>query len=80
MQDRKDEKFPISVGEGYFEILNCVPVFIPENFQHINNSLFSDFHFNVENSVEKMKNTLEKIQEKSDFQRKTHGLILRGVK
>ncbi len=80
LQDRKDEKFPISVGEGYFEILNCVPVFIPENFQHINNSLFSDFHFNVENSVEKMKNTLEKIQEKSDFQRKTHGLILRGVK
>ena len=80
LQDRKGEKFPVIRREGYWEILNCVPLLmLPEN-QHFNNDLFCDFLFNVENSVEKMKNTLLKIRENSDFQRKTHGLYLRGVK
>lgn len=80
LQDRKGENFPIEPRKGYFEILNCVPLFLPEKDQHFNNEVFSDFLFNVENSVEKMKKTLQKIRDNLDFPRKTHGLYLRGVK
>ncbi len=80
LQDRKGERFPIESREGYFEIMNCVPLVLPESYQHFNNPVFSDFLFTVENSVERMKKVLEKLRENQGFPRKTHGLTLRGVK
>ena len=80
LQDRKGESFPIIPHEGYVEILNCVPLLMPEENQHFNNEFFSDFLFTVENSMEKMKKTLQKLGDNLDFPRKTHGLYLRGVK
>ena len=80
LQDRKNEKFPIIEREGYGEILNCVPVLMPEKDYNLKGEVFSVFLFSVENSVEKMKKTLRKIRLNLDFERKTHGLYERGVK
>lgn len=80
LQDRKDEKFPVSSREGYSEIYNCVPIFMPQKDYPMGGEVFSDFLFTVENSVENMEKTLKKLRENRDFERKTHGLYLRGVK
>ena len=80
LQDRKHEKFPIKKREGACEILNCVPVLMPEKEYNPEGEVFSVFLFSVENSVENMKNTLRKIRLNLDFERKTHGLYQRGVK
>ncbi len=80
LQDRKDEKFSVSSREGYSEIYNCVPIFMPQKDYPMGGEVFSDFLFTVENSVENMEKTLKKLRENRDFERKTHGLYLRGVK
>ena len=80
LQDRRNEKFPVIQGEGACEILNCVPLIMPEKDYPLGNKVFSVFLFTVENSVENMENTLRKIRKNQDFERKTHGLYLRGVK
>ena len=80
LQDRKNEKFPVVERDGYCEIYNCVPIFMPERDYPIGGEVFSDFLFSVENSVENMEKTLRKLRENRDFERKTHGLYLRGVK
>ena len=80
LQDRKDEKFPVIARRGYSEIYNCVPVFMPEKEYPMGGEVFSDFLFTVENSVENMEKILRKMRENRDFERKTHGLYLRGVK
>lgn len=80
LQDRKGEKFIIRKREGYCEIYNCVPVLMPQKDYNLNGEVFNVFHFTVENSVEKMKNSLRKLRKNLDFERKTHGLYIRGVK
>ena len=80
LQDRKNERFPVVRREGYCEIMNCVPIIMPEEEYKGREGVFNVFRFSVENSVEKMKKTLEKIRENHGFERFTHGLYLRGVK
>lgn len=80
LQDRKNEKFLVTESEGYSEIVNCVPILMPKNAYPFDETVMSDFLFPVENSVENMEKTLEKLRENRDFERKTHGLYLRGVK
>lgn len=80
LQDRKKEKFLISYREGYCEIDNCVPILLPKEEFPLGGSVMSDFLFTEENSVENMEKTLEKLRENRNFERKTHGLYLRGVK
>ena len=80
LQDRKNERFPVRKREGYAEIYNCVPVLMPQKDYPLGGKVMSDFLFSVENSVENMEKSLEKLRENRDFERKTHGLYLRGVK
>ena len=80
LQDRKNERFLVTEREGYSEIDNCVPILMPKDEYPLDGKVMSDFLFSVENSVENMEKTLEKLRENQDFERKTHGLYLRGVK
>lgn len=79
LQDRMNERFPVRYHSGYTEIYNCVPVLMPQKDYPLGGKVMSDFLFTVENSVENMEKTLEKLRENRDFERKTHGLYLRGV-
>jgi putative protease len=80
LQDRKNEKFPILHREGYHEIVNCVPILMPQEEYKAMDGVFNAYRFTVENSVEKMKKSLEKLRENHGFERITHGLYCRGVK
>ena len=80
LQDRKNETFEIIRHDGYNEIMNCVPILMPEKDYKQTDGVFNIFHFTVENSVEKMKKSLEKLRGNPSFERITHGLYLRGVK
>ncbi|MBQ6413081.1 MAG: U32 family peptidase, partial [Ruminococcus sp.] len=80
LQDRKNERFPVVSREGYCEIYNCVPLLMPQKDYPMNGEVFSDFLFTVENSVENMEKIMQELRENRDFERKTHGLYLRGVK
>ena len=80
LQDRKNEKFPILHREGYHEIVNCVPILMPQEEYKAMDGVFNVYRFTVENSVEKMKKSLEKLRENHGFERITHGLYCRGVK
>lgn len=80
LQDRKNERFPVRQREGYSEIYNCVPLILPQKDYKLGNRVFNVFLFSVENSVENMEKTIEKLRENLSFERKTHGLYIRGVK
>jgi len=80
LQDRKNERFPILHRGGYTEIMNCVPILMPQEDYPLAGGVFRVYRFTVENSVEKMKKSLEKIRENHGFERITHGLYHRGVK
>ena len=80
LQDRKDEYFPIIHRDGYTEIMNCVPILMPLEDYPLIDSVFLIYRFSVENSVEKMKKSMQKLSENHGFERITHGLYLRGVK
>ena len=80
LQDRKNEKFLIIRREGYFETANCVPLLMPQKDYELGEGVFNVFRFTVENSVEKMKKSLENLRENRGFNRITHGLYIRGVK
>ena len=80
LQDRKGERFPVIRHDGYCEIMNCVPIILPSEDYNAGEGVFNVFRFTVENSVENMKNILEKLRENPSFERFTHGLYLRGVK
>ena len=80
LQDRKNKRFPVARREGYSEIDNCVPLFLPRRDDPLDGEVMSDFLFTVENSVDNMENIMRKIRKNQDFERMTHGLYLRGVK
>lgn len=80
LQDRKNERFEVIPRDGAYEIINCVPIILPQEDYNGDGGVFNVFRFTVENSVEKMKKSLEKIRENHGFERFTHGLYRRGVK
>lgn len=80
LQDRKDERFIVRRRGEYSEIYNCVPLLMPQKDYLFNNEVFSLFLFSVENSVDNMEKIMLKLRKNLDFERKTHGLYLRGVK
>ena len=80
LQDRKNEKFTILRRGGYCEIMNCVPILMPSEDYPVGGGVFNVYRFSVENSVEKMKKSLEKLRGNHGFERITHGLYHRGVK
>ena len=80
LQDRKGEEFSLFCDEEVVEILNCVPLLMPKEINNSNSTVINVFHFSVENSVENKEKIIEKLSEKRNFERFTHGLYLRGVK
>ena len=80
LQDRKGEEFALFCDAEVVEILNCVPLLLPREINDTNFTDINIFHFSVENSVENKENIIEKLSEKRNFERFTHGLYLRGVK
>lgn len=80
LQDRKGEEFALFCDAEVVEILNCVPLLLPREINDTNFTDINVFHFSVENSVENKENIIEKLSEKRNFERFTHGLYLRGVK
>lgn len=80
LQDRKNEKFRVETKETYTEIFNCVPIFMPQEKNNENRSVFNIIRFSVENSVDNKEKILEKLRENHGFERFTHGLYTRGVK
>ena len=80
LQDRKGENFSVIKREGRFDIVNSVPIFLPEKDYRVRGKIFNIYRFTVENSVDKMNKSLENIRENRDFERFTRGLYIRGVK
>ncbi len=80
LQDRKHEKFRVISHDDYAEILNCVPIFMPQEKYNEDKRIFHIIRFTVENSVDNKEKILEKIRENRGFERFTHGLYHRGVK
>lgn len=80
LQDRKGEQFSLLCDKITTEILNCVPLILPEKIYKSENVNFTSFHFYVENSVETKEKTHEKLSENRKFERFTHGLYIKGVK
>ena len=80
LQDRKKESFRVFTQDGYTEILNCVPVFMPQKNDSEMDGVFHILRYSVENSVDNKEKILEKIRENHGFERFTHGLYHRGVK
>ena len=80
LQDRMGKKFIFTCDRICTEILNCVPLLIP---QKINEFFGIDFHvsrFSVENSVEKVENSPDFSSYNLNSTNFTHGLYYRGVK
>ena len=80
LQDRMQKNFIFSCDGICTEILNCVPLLIPDKIKAFKGIDFYEFRFSVENSVEKVENIRSfssKNQISKDF---TRGLYYRGVK
>ena len=80
LQDRKNKKFRVIPHEEYTEILNSVPIILPQKDYPVSDGVFDIIRFTVENSVDNKEKTLEKLRENDGFTEFTHGLYLRGVK
>lgn len=80
LQDRKGEEFVLMCDKNVVEILNCVPLILPQEIYKSKIPLFHDFNFTVENSVENKEKIITNLREKGSFTRFTHGLYLKGVK
>ena len=80
LQDRMNKKFRVMPHEEYTEILNSVPIILPQKDYPAGDGVFNIIRFTVENSVENKEKTLEKLRENDGFGEFTHGLYLRGVK
>ena len=80
LQDRKGEEFSLKCDGVVTEILNCVPLILPQEIYNYPNIVFTILHMYVENSVENKEKILKKLSENRSFTRFTHGLYIRGVK
>ena len=80
LQDRKGEEFSLFCDAEVVEVQNCVPLLMPKEINNSKSTVINVFHFSVENSVENKEKIIEKLSEKRNFERFTHGLYLRGVK
>ncbi|MBQ6152213.1 MAG: U32 family peptidase [Ruminococcus sp.] len=80
LQDRRGERFPVIKGMDCYEILNCVPLILPQKNSIKESDVFRVFRFSVDNSVDKVEKILENLRENDGFERFTHGLYLKGVK
>lgn len=80
LQDRMNVKFPMCCDGNCVEILNSLPLLMPQKIYNKNAINFEVFRFSVENYVENVENIRSfhsKTLEKSKF---TNGLYYRGVK
>lgn len=80
LQDRKNEKFRVIARDGYTEILNCVPILMPQKDYNESGGVFHIIRFSVENSVDNKEKILDNLRDNRAFERFTHGLYTRGVK
>ena len=80
LQDRKNKRFRVIPHDEYAEILNSVPIFMPQENNNNEDGIFEIIRFTVENSVENKENILKKMRSNAGFEQFTHGLYLRGVK
>ena len=80
LQDRKGIKFEVICHKNSVEILNSVPLFLPQKIYKCTNPDFTVFRFSVENSVENKEKTLENLSKNLKNNGFTHGLYSRGVK
>ena len=80
LQDRMHKKFRVIPHEEYSEILNSVPVILPQKDYPMSDKVFNIIRFTVENSVDNKEKILEKLRENDGFKEFTRGLYLRGVK
>lgn len=79
LQDRKNIKFPVVCDGVCCEILNSLPLLMPQKIYNKNAIDFEVFRFSVENYVENVENVIDfysKTLRKKEF---TNGLYYRGV-
>ncbi len=80
MQDRMNKKFIFTCDGICTEVLNCVPLLIPDKINTFLKLQFHTFRFSVENSVEKVENTSDFSSVNQKSTAFTRGLYYRGVK
>ncbi len=80
LQDRMNKKFIFTCDGNCTEVLNCVPLLIPDKINTFLKLHFHTFRFTVENSVEKVENIIDFSSENQNFGNFTRGLYYRGVK
>ncbi len=80
LQDRMNKKFIFTCDGNCTEILNCVPLLIPDKINTFLKLHFHTFRFTVENSVEKVENIIDFSSENQNLGNFTRGLYYRGVK
>lgn len=80
LQDRKNKSFIFTCDGNCTEILNCVPLLIPQKINDFCNLDFHVFRFSVENSVEKVENPMVFSSQNLNSNNFTKGLYYRGVK
>ncbi len=80
LQDRMGKKFIFTCDGNCTEILNCVPLLIPDKIYEFCNLDFHVFRFTVENSVEKVENSPVFLSNNQNFTDFTRGIYYRGVK
>ncbi len=80
LQDRLGKKFIFTCDGNCTEILNCVPLLIPHKINDFCNLDFHIFRFTVENSVEKVENSMIFSSTHPNSEDFTRGLYYRGVK
>ncbi len=80
MQDRMNKKFIFTCDGNCTEVLNCVPLLIPDKINTFLKLQFHTFRFSVENSVEKVENTGDFSSVNQNSTAFTRGLYYRGVK
>ncbi len=80
LQDRMGKKFIFTCDGNCTEILNCVPLLIPDKINDFWGIDFYDFRFTVENSVEKVENIRRFSSKNQNLKDFTRGLYYRGIK
>lgn len=80
LQDRLNKEFRILCNKTTVEILNSVPLILPQKIYKGKNPDFVTFRFYVENYVENKNKIYEKMAKNLDFDIFTRGLSTRGVK